>query len=282
MITIIKQIYAILAAIMISVLACGCSNNDQGYSYSLLFISSEGLISRYTSAGEHTIIQQDPWKFGRWAGWGSYYEGFFYFVEKGILYKTNIQTMERETLFSLNELPQYKNKDFWHVAHVDDKRVILRDGNALILLIDKQLRKITVEIVLPDSLSGAVTAYENRIYFTDKRYNICCYHDGNVEILGIKGFTPSVSPDGTKIAYEFSGIFRSIHIFDLETRQDQSIFTLYSTTFFGPIRWSKDSALLAVQEASDLWAPDNYVVSTVPHKYKDTINKVGGCDWYFE
>jgi|GEM_PF-6301944 WD40 repeat protein len=203
---------------------------------------------------------------------------------------TDLKAMETKVLIDIKKRMDVSCRPF-SVQFVDDNRIIIealkydktkyfsKDTTFPLFQYDRRVGDINRMPINKDN--GPVSVYEERVYYTGQDGNVY-FHEGSTEqSLRIKGTSPTISPDGRRLAYIFSGpIKNSINIYDIETKKTQSIISFFNS--INPrIRWSHNSRLLAMSTINDLYVTPLYVIDAmtgeIVHKFKKSFAR----NWFF-
>ena len=266
-------------------------NTYSSPSFTLLQIECDGGMIISSSTEQRQIAEKN------WIGdvqRGMLFNNDFYAVDQNNkLIVTNINSMKFTYISDFNRV---LNEEYhlWRIVFVDEERIIVsaykhdkfkpigKQRTYFFFQFDRDTATIS-KISIPDCCNDFFSLYKSTAYYTNTDGNICSYNNNVNHILGIKGISPSISPDGSKLAYiSFGIIMEGVYIFDLQTKKIQSVIK-----FFGPqsvyptIRWSDDSLLLGISKQSDIFATSLYVNSLSTKKNIYEFKKSHACNWFF-
>lgn len=205
---------------------------------------------------------------------------------------TDLELMKNEFL-ELN-YPLNKSYRVWSIEYVDALRIIFNAYNKsdentyrkrTTFRTFEMCRKSSIIRELPiPRYDYNISIHDGLIYYTNI-YGQLSVYDGihESQSLGIKGHTPSISPDGSQIAYIEYGIFGdSVKIFNLQTRQISSLRQLFDSWGVMPIlRWSQDSRFLAIKGQSDIFATSLKIIDVLRGNIIKEYEKSNACNWFF-
>ncbi len=203
---------------------------------------------------------------------------------------TDLKTMKTEVLLDYGKIADVSYKPF-SVQYVDDNNIIIEAytydstkhiSKANTYYLFKYDRRVGDIQKVPINIDrGPVSVFGKRIYYTGKDGNIYWYDGSTEQSLQIKGTSPTISPDGKRLAYIFSGwIKNGIHIYDTETKKTKSIIS-FADSINPIIRWSSDSSLIAIKTRSDLYVTPLYVVNSMTGEIIRKFKKSYARNWFF-
>lgn len=116
---------------------------------------------------------------------------------------------------------------------------------------------------IDDNFSGWASVYRDSIYYTNLNNEICIFDGKRKENSGIYGVCPTISPDGSKLAYISKNIvFERLVILDLIDKEKNTILSSFgSKSIVRRIRWSENGSYLAVSKFSDLAPKPLFVIA---------------------
>lgn len=252
----------------------------------LLDINCNGKIIERTLEG-HKIIKE---------------KGFMGDVQRGFLFNKKFFAIDHNdelvvTSFMPTKTKKYeefnlawhKSLRFWKVISVDQNRIVISarkehietNTDYYFFKFDRH-ENLFSEIKLKGCINDYVSIFRDAIYYTNEDGNICVFDSGIVNLLGIKGTSPSISPDGTKLSYISFGIaFESIYIYDLETHKTKSIYKSFGPNSLNPkINWSIDSLSFAFRKQSDITTTSLFIFDAVKGKKINEFKKNTACNWF--
>lgn len=260
--------------------------------FNLIQIRCDGTIQKFTSgSGQGETKKQG---FIGHVQRGFFYNNEFYAVGlKNELIKTNIITGGSIKLIDFNDINSgYK---LWRVLYVNEKKIIVSayvfDSNRSIAnQYNYCLFNINRETLaagkasIPNCRNDYVTYYNETAYYSGNNGDIYRYVGEENKKLGINGSYPTISPDGSKIAYiECGKIWSKVCIFELSDKKKHTMVKFLGKNSVYPLlSWSKDGKLLAVSNDSDIFSKVIYIVDTESGKKIKKIKKSYACSWFFE
>jgi len=233
-------------------------------------------------------------------------KGFIGDVQRGFLFKNEFFAVDHDyelivTTFVPAQTLKCKNfnriwdKSFrlWKVIFVDDRRIIVsarknhrnstvETRNGCNFFQFDRLKNLFNEIPVTGCSNDYVSIFQDTIYFTNQDGNICAFNNGKEKSLGIKGTSPSISPDGTNLAYISFGIaFENISLYDLKTNKAKSVFKSLGPKSINPIiRWSCDSLSIAFRKQSDIASASLFIFDVLNSKIVHEFEKSPACNWF--
>lgn len=258
----------------------------------LLFIACNGELSY---ADEERNPAQKPTR--KWLGdvpRGFLYGDNFFAIDNNKLVFSNLVTKESGTLADLQAVIGSNYKP-WQVGYVDnnaiffsaqkyDKNVAIgkQERHSFIYRFDRASRE-TVKIDLNECRSPYFSIHEGKIYFVNVNGEISEFTKGKTKALGIKGEFPSISPDGEKIVFTSFGLINDhVYLYEIDKKNRVSLISFLGPQGVNPIiRWSKDSAHIAVKKKSDLTSGPLFLINTNSQKVAQKFKKSHACNWFF-
>jgi hypothetical protein len=218
----------------------------------------------------------------------------FFFIDKEIIKYTNLLSRETYVIADLKEnlgndrLPSqigYVSEEVIYFSarnYVKNLPVTKQPSRALFIYrLDRDSQEIQM-LDIDNCGSPYFSVKEDHVFFQATNGEIHEFAEGDTTSLGIKGDVPSISPDGTKIAFVSFGFINSkIFLYDMK---DQNRISLIS--FFGPksvnpiIRWSENSEFIAVKQKSDFSAKPIYFVGTISGEVIQKVENSSACNWF--
>ena len=214
----------------------------------------------------------------------------FFSIDDNEIIATDLDT-EKISSFGKN-LPLEKSYKAWLIGYVDKEKIIFSaQGYDPNLPIDKQRRhyflyqvdrrtKSLRKLPIDDCGNANFSFFDNSIFYTNENGDICKFHDGKIKRFDFKGTSPTVSPDGEKLAYISFGILRyGIHVYGIKTRENKTVFRLGEA--WPIIRWDSRSRYLAVKKRSDIFSNTLYMVDILSNGNKTKFENSHACNWFF-
>jgi len=277
-----------ICAFVIMIFAISSGASYSGTSFNLLQLSPDELIvsSRREIAKIPKQSQMGDISLGYLVGYRFYART----INREELRITDLKTMKTEVLLNFKNKMEAGCHPF-SVQYVDDDQIVIealkfdrtrqisKDTTSHLFRYDRHVGAI--QRVPIDIGTAPISIYGKRLYYAGKDGIIYWYDGTNNLSLQIKGTSPTISPDGKKIAYIVSGLIRnSIQIYDVETKKTQSVIS-----FFGAvnpiIRWSGNSRLIAVKTLSDVSLTSLYVVDAATGEIVREFEKSYARNWFF-
>lgn len=276
-------------AIMILFTTSGVSHSET--SFNLLQLDQDGVVI-VSSRGEIIEIPIKQSQIGD-VSFGTLFGHKFYArtLDHKELRITDLKVMKTEVLLDFKKKMDVSYQPF-SVQYADDNRIIIEaltyDNTKHIskattfFLFQYDLRTGDIQKIPIDIDNGQVSVHGKRIYYTGKD-GIIYYYDGSSEqSLRIKGTSPTISPDGRRLAYIFSGrISNSIQVYDMETKKTQSVINFFAHNIDPIIRWSSNGRLIAMKTTSDLYVTPLYVVDSWTGEIVREFKKSYARNWFF-
>jgi hypothetical protein len=130
--------------------------------------------------------------------------------------------------------------------------------------------------------SGYLSSNGGKIACTKNDGTICIYCEKGVQELDLNGRYPTISPDGSKIAYiSKKNWIGKVYVYDLNTKKNKSIFSCFKG-IDSKIRWSQNSRLLAIKSKSDIFSTSLYIIDVKKNKVIGKIKEGIEANWFFE
>ncbi len=258
----------------------------------LLFIACNGELSL---AGEERNPSKQPEK--KWIGdvpRGFLYGDNFFAIDSNELIFSNLVTKESGTLANLQTVVD-SNYRPWLIGYVDnnaiyfsaqkyDKNVAIdkQEHHSIIYRFDRGSKE-TEKIDLHECRSPYFSVQDGKIYFVDVSGEISEFAEGKTKSLGIKGDFPSISPDGEKIAFASFGLINDhVYLYEINKKNKVSLISFLGPKGVNPIiRWSEDSAHIAVKKKSDLTSGPLFLINAKSSKVAQKCKKSHACNWFF-
>jgi len=254
----------------------------------LLFIACNGEL-RIASEQEVSKISEKYW-LGDVAR-GMFFDGNFFAFDNNKLIATNLSLMEKTFSLGKNLLFETNYRP-WKIGYVDDKRILFctqrydpaepigtQRKHYYIYQVDRKTN-IVQKIAIENCGNANFSFRDNEIYYTGEDGIIYRYSNDRIQSLEIKGKSPTISPDGKKIAYISFGIIRyGIHIYEFETNKKDTIIRLGEV--WPIIRWSEDSRFIAVKKRSDISSNPLFWIDTLNRRNIYKFEKSRACNWFF-
>jgi hypothetical protein len=221
---------------------------------------------------------------------GMLYGRLFFSIDDDEIIATDLDTEEISS-FGKN-FPLEKNYKPWLIGYVDNEKIIFSaQGYDPNLPIDKQLShyylyqidrrtKSLRKLSIDDCGNANFSFHGNDIFYTNEKGMVCKFHDGKATQLDFKGTSPTISPDGKKLAYISFGVLKyGIHIYEFKTRRKKT--TLRLGEAWPIIRWDSRNRYLAVKKRSDIFSNTLYVVDILNNSNKSKFENNHACNWFF-
>lgn len=274
--------------VMILIVSSGVSYSETSFNLLYLNQSDATIVS---SQGETTKIPIKA-RIGT-VQWGLLSSHKFYTIDityhEKLLFLTDLKAMKTEVLLDLKKMMDVSYLPAT-VGYVDDNKIIieahtfdntqpLNIAHTYLFQYDRHTDEIQK---LPINIDrGPVSVHGQRIYYTGQDGDIHCYDGSTEQSLQIKGTSPTISPDGKRLVYIFSGwIGDSIEIYTLETKKTESIVGFLA--FINPIiRWSGDGRLIAIKTRSDFSVTPLYIIDTQTGDIVRKLKKTYAHNWFF-
>jgi Tol biopolymer transport system component len=223
---------------------------------------------------------------------GFLYGGDFFASIDNKLISSNLLSRKSIKLVNLQEAID-NNYKMWQIGYVDEYSIyfsvreqdksasIIQKNNYLIYQFDRKNKE--TKKVIKNCGSPYFSVHDDKVYFVDSTGEISVFVEGTTTSTGLKGRFPSVSPDGTMIAYASFGIINEhINIYELKAKTSISIIRFFGPDVVNPIiRWSKDSDHVAVKKKSDLKSGPIYILNISNKNIVRKIEDGHACNWFF-
>ena len=228
---------------------------------------------------------------------GYFYEGNFYAVGlKNNLIKTDINTNTSVPILNFSTIVDDRYK-LWRVLFVaekeilvsayqyndDEKQPISEQYTYFLFRIDL-INQTAMDMSILDGENDFVSINNGALYYTNNSGEICSYVNGKNIRLGLRGRFPTLSPDGSIIAYVGENlVWTKVYILNLSTKEHKSVIKfLWKNSVYPLLTWSKEGALLAVANDSDILPKTIYIIDSKSNKIVKKIKKTHACAWFFE
>ncbi len=274
---------------MILVITSGTSYSET--SFNLLQLDQDGAFI-VSSRGEIIEIPMKQSQIGD-VSFGLLFDQKFYAIAIGHkeLLITDLKAMKTEVLLDFKKKMDASYQPS-SVQYVNDNKIIIeaftydntkhisKAHTFYLFQYDRHvgdIKKVPINID-----RGPVSVHGKRMYYTGKDGNIYCYDGSTEQSLQIKGTSPTISPDGRRLAYLFSGrISNSINVYDMETKKTQSVISFFAHNIDPIIRWSSNGRLIAMKTTSDLYVTPLYVVDSMTGEIVRKFKKSYARNWFF-
>jgi len=217
---------------------------------------------------------------------------FFAFDHNNELIVTTLSPPQTIKYESFNRI-RNESLQLWKVIFVDDKKIIVSARKKIsndavttqtgcgFFQFDRR-NNVFNEITVEDCINDTVSIFQDTIYYTSRDGNIYAFKNEKKRSLGVQGTSPSISPDGTKIAYiSFGLIFESICLYDLESNKINSVFKSFGPKSLNPIiRWSDDSLSIAFRKQSDIASTSLFIFDVLNSEMIYEFKKSPACNWF--
>ncbi|MBI4847380.1 MAG: hypothetical protein HY808_02205 [Nitrospirae bacterium] len=219
-------------------------------------------------------------------------EDFFY-IDNDRIKSTNLLLRNTHTISDLKE-NLGRDQLPWQIGYVDDgviyfsaykydknRPINKQQSLAFIYRLNRKTKGIE-KLNIAECCSPYFSVHQDNIYFTATSGEIHKYADGNITSLYIKGDFPSVSPDGTKIAFVSFGLINErIILYNIQNKNRISLISFLGPKSVDPIiRWSNNSEFIAVKQKSDIASKPLYLVSTINEKVIQKVTNNYACNWF--
>ena len=222
---------------------------------------------------------------------GMLYGRLFFAIDDSEIIATDLDTGKRTSSFGKN-LPLEKNYKPWLVGYVDDETIVFSaqryDPNVSIgeqrrhyylYQIDRKTKSIQ-KLPIDDCGNANFSIYGNEIYYTNEDGIICKFDDNKVQLLGFRGSSPTISPDGKKLAYISFGILRyGVNVYEFQTMEKKTVLKLGEA--WPIIRWAENNRYLAVKKRSDIFSNPLWVVDMSSNNNSFKFKDSHACNWFF-
>lgn len=226
---------------------------------------------------------------------GMLFGNLFFAIDKERLV---VSSLSQEKITVLMNFRSVLNGNYhpWRIGYVDDTKIILsayrydtnipigkQQTHYYLYQVDRSTHCEVNRLPIPDCGDDVFSCYRDRIYYMGTDGKIYEYAENKSQSIGIKGRSPTISPDGRKIAYASFGIaMDGVYVHDLTTQETTSVLKFLGPEAVYPtIRWSADSRLLAISEKSDIRSTPLYVVNVSSDKVVSKFEKSRACNWFF-
>jgi hypothetical protein len=132
--------------------------------------------------------------------------------------------------------------------------------------------------------SGPISLGSSKMFYTGQDGFIRCYSEIADKSFGIKGRSPTVSPDESKIAFiSYSVITEGVYIYEIASGRIRPLIKFFGPGSVNPLlRWSPDSRFLAVHKQSDLFSTSLFVINVLTGKTELKVKNNSACNWFFQ
>ena len=146
--------------------------------------------------------------------------------------------------------------------------------------IERKNSKI-VPIRISNNRHANVSYLNNVIYYSNYEGEIA-FFDGKVEkSFGIKGKSPTISPNGRYIAFVSQGFLsEKICILNLKIDKIETVVRFYSSSN-ERIRWSSNSQLIALHPISESSLKSFYIIDVEKMKIVYKSKEMDSVNWFF-
>jgi hypothetical protein len=228
-------------------------------------------------------------------------------IPRSYLYKDSLYFFDNKTLISYNliskkysrllDLKVFLNDEYipWLIGSVDQKVIYFSvmkykrktsNSNQKYLYslysFNKQNQSVE-EIKINEFNSPYFSVYNEKVYFKNKEGQICVFDGFKIKSLDILGDSPSVSPNGKKIAYlSYEWGFTCVKIYNINSKRKFTLIKSFGPKSVTPIfRWHADNRFIALKKKSDLKAMPLYIFNISNKKLIEKIDESKACNWFF-
>lgn len=258
------------------------------FNFKFLQIDCDGTLTISSSCGSKKYANKT------WIGdvsRGMLFDNNFFSIDNNELIATNLDLKEKISLTG-EKLLLGANYRLWKVGYVDEKRIIFcakrydpdvtlrkQRQHYYLYQLDRKT-KIVQKIPIENCGNANFSFHGNKIYYTGEDGTIYKFHNTEVKSLGVKGRSPTISPDGKKIAFISFGIINyEIKVYDLQTEKKSTVIKLRD--IWPIIRWSGNSRFVAVKNRSDIFSNNLYLVDILEEKTISVFKNNHACNWFF-
>jgi len=259
--------------------------------FDLLQVRCDGTLTKVSSKEPGQIIGK------KWLGdvqRGMLFGSYFYAIDserRDQLLVTNLLTMKSDRLGL--QFPPGKPYCAWSVDFADEKRIIISAYQSDGTPIGKRRLYYPFELNRPSGMisklsipdyGSTLSVYDKSIYYSNIDGHICIFDDiHGSRMTGLEGHTPTVSPDGSKLAFiSFGLLMDQVNVYVFQTNRVHSLIKFFGPKAVMPIlRWSHDGRLIAVRRQSDLFSSSLYVIDVSRGRAIDEFKESGACNWFF-
>lgn len=278
-------------SIIISYIIClllGTEQGNAGTFLEMLHIDCDGTLAISLRKEKPKYVTK--YRLGDVSRGMLYGHNFFAFDDKRVIV-TDLILGKSISLLS-EELLLDKNYKPWLIGYVDNQKIIFSaqryDRYASI---DKQrhhyylyqidrMKKAIQKIPIANCGSANFSFHDNILYYTNENGEICKYSDKQIQLLGFKGNSPTISPDGNRIAYISFGLIKyGIHVYDFHVKKKNTVIKFGEA--WPIIRWSENSHFIAVKKRSDVSSNSLFLIDTLTSKNVYKFYESHACNWFF-
>jgi len=279
----------IVFLLLINLLGVGQVFSDE--LFSILLMTCDGFVMKTTPLENNYILgKKDIGDVQRCF----LFNKTIYSIDNNRLLATNLYSNSSEYINDFNR--QFdKNNHLWRVAYVDknkflieaytiDKTKTFPESHINVLMVFDRFKNKLYKLPLPEFLEGISSTNGDKIFFTRRNGIINIFENKSTYSLEVKGRYPTISPDGTKLAFIKSGFFlQSVSIYDLKKNHAYSVknFLGIPGSIKSIIRWSNDNGFIAIKLKSDISKTSIYILNITLRKAVSKLKKYPACNWFF-
>jgi len=174
------------------------------------------------------------------------------------------------------------NKFRWlEVIYVDDKKLFFtatskkifrkkRDltfGDVILYKLDMLTNKY--DVVKLNYAGDGISALNDRIYYSDREFNIHLKTENSDKKIGLKGVDLSISPNGRYLAfmgYSDDSFRKVIYLHDFQTNETERVARNFSMRFDRKIKWSPDSRYFIIWDDPEIYLPPLKIIEASTSK----------------
>lgn len=210
---------------------------------------------------------------------GIYFDQYLYTFRHSIIDRAlhKIDVCGRSVAEPLKGMESFPYKKFrWlEVIYVDDEKLLFtatskngfikhRDvtfGDVILYKLDMLTNKY--DVVELNYAGDGISALNDRVYYSDRDYNIHLKTENSDKKIGLQGVDLSISPNGRYLAFMgYSDYFyrRIIYLHDFQTNETKRVAWNLNVRFHRKIKWSPDSRYFVIRDNPEIYLPPLKIV----------------------